>query len=87
MGFLFDDIYDSDKLDWEDMPEFLQNKVDVYKKITIRFDSEEHVKEFSELIKQNIGKNTKSIWFPKLKAGLFSKMRYVDEDALEESKA
>lgn len=50
--------------EWVDMPEFIQEKQEPYKKITIRFETEEDYKNFANLIKQNLTLKTKSIWFP-----------------------
>ena len=65
--------------EWDDMPEFVQNKVEVYQKIIVRFETEEDVKEFAKLIQQNITPNTKSIYHPKLVNVPFRNRMYVDE--------
>ena len=51
---------------WVNMPEFEQNKKIEFQKITVRFDSLEDLKDFSELIGQPLTEKTKSIWFPRL---------------------
>lgn len=50
--------------EWTDMPEFIQDKKEPYQTITIRFESEDDVKEFAELISQKITPKTKSTWHP-----------------------
>ena len=70
---------DADKI-WNDanMPDFHQDKIREFAKITIRFDSEDALNEFSELIGQKITSKTKSIWHPKLERGLHSKKRWAN---------
>jgi hypothetical protein len=66
--------------EWKDMPEFVQEKQHKeYSKIILRFRNEQDLKDFSTLIKQNINKKTKSIWYPQLIRGLNSHLRYSDE--------
>lgn len=52
------------KQEWKDMPEFVQDKKEPYAKIIIRFDSEEDLQEFANLIGQKLTNKTKSIWHP-----------------------
>jgi len=62
---IFDDEPTPDwKKEWVGMPEFIQEKQDVYAKIIFRFENEEDLKEFSKLIGQKLTKKTKSAWFP-----------------------
>lgn len=49
---------------WEGMPEFIQEKKEPYAKIIFRFESEEDLAAFSELIDQKLTKKTKSSWHP-----------------------
>jgi len=50
--------------EWVGMPEFIQEKKEPYAKITFRFESEEDLIEFSELIGQKLTSKTKSAWYP-----------------------
>jgi len=50
--------------EWQDMPEFVQEKKDCYAKIIFRFESEDDLQSFAELIGQKLTKKTKSAWFP-----------------------
>ena len=50
--------------EWQDMPEFIQEKQEPYAKIVFRFDGEESLDEFSNLIGQKLNKKTKSAWHP-----------------------
>lgn len=69
---------------WVGMPEFKQEKVQIFSEVLIRFRTEEDLKKFSELIGQNLlVKNAKrylkNIWFPKLKWRQNKNKRYIDE--------
>ncbi len=64
---------------WDEMPEFIQEKKEPFSKIIIRFENENDLLRFSELIGQKLTKKTKSIWHPKLVRGINSKKRYVNE--------
>jgi hypothetical protein len=63
---------------WENMPEFIQEKQEPYSKIIVRFDNEKDLQEFANLIGQKLTSKTKSIWHPKLIRGVNSSKRYVD---------
>jgi hypothetical protein len=75
---LFDE--QSNLSEWRGMPEFVQEKTaPPYAQIIFRFETEQDLKDFSELIKQPLTKKTKSAWHPKLIRGLNSNKRYIDE--------
>jgi len=65
--------------EWKGMPEFDQEKQEVYAKIIVRFDNDADLQEFAEIIGQKLNRKTQSIWFPELKRGKFSNWRWVDE--------
>lgn len=68
------------KKEWLGMPEFIQEKSDKpFTQITIRFKNQEDLKEFSNLINQNLTKKTKSIWFPQIERGLSANKLYINE--------
>ena len=50
--------------EWKGMPEFIQEKKEPFTKINIRFETEEDLMKFAELIGQKLTPKTKSIWFP-----------------------
>lgn len=50
--------------DWEDMPEFINEDNDAFRKIIVSFTSDEDVKQFAKLLDQTITSKTKSLWFP-----------------------
>jgi hypothetical protein len=63
MKDLFNDAFDPAD-EWVDMPEFIQEKRDAFKTITVRFECEEDYLEFAEIINQKLTSKTKSIWHP-----------------------
>lgn len=71
--------------EWQGMPEFVQERVDSYAKVIVRFRNQEDVDRFSALMEQTVTADTKSLWFPKLapkeerSVGMNSNKRYVDE--------
>jgi len=66
--------------EWKGMPEFMQEKQEPYAKIIVRFDTEESLQEFSNLIGQKLNRKTKSIWHPfKSHWGKVPKKVYSDE--------
>lgn len=50
--------------EWGGMPEFVQEKKEPFKTITIRFESESDYLDFQEKIGQKLTLKTKSIWHP-----------------------
>lgn len=64
--------------EWKGMPEFIQEKQKEYAKIIVRFDNEEDLQEFANLIGQKLTNKTKSIWHPQLIRGQNSGKRYID---------
>ena len=49
---------------WVGMPEFIQEKKEPFKTITVRFDTEEDYIDFQKKIDQPLTNKTKSIWHP-----------------------
>jgi hypothetical protein len=54
---------------WQNMPEFVQKKQNPYAKIIFRFETEEDLQDFSELLGQKLTSNTKSAWHPEKERG------------------
>lgn len=77
--FGFEPIDPDWKKEWQDMPEFVQDKQDCYAKIIIRFDNENDLQEFAKLINQKLTKKTKSIWHPFKSHWGATKKIWVDE--------
>jgi hypothetical protein len=70
--------------EWKGMPEFVQEKKEPYCKIIFRFETEEDLKEFSDLIGQKLTNKTKSSWYPYRSHYSDTVSRWVD-DKKEES--
>jgi len=49
---------------WEGMPEFYQERREPYAKIIFRFENEDDLQDFANLIGQKLTKKTKSSWHP-----------------------
>lgn len=64
LGAVDGTVIDKNK-EWQGMPEFEQDTIKAFQTIIIRFKEEKDVVKFSNLIKQNITPQTKSLWFPK----------------------
>ena len=75
---LFSDI-ETWKAEWIGMPEFIQEKLEPYAEIIVRFANKQSLEEFASMIGQKLTEKTKSIWHPKLVRGFHSGMRYKDE--------
>lgn len=63
---------------WQGMPEFVQNDAMPFKTVYVHFENRKDVDAFSALVKQTIGMNTKSIWYPEAEIGHVANLRYVD---------
>ena len=72
---------DINDIEWEGMPEFVQEKQEPYSKITVRFANEEDLQEFADMIGQKLTSKSKSIWHPKLVRGLNSNKRYTTDES------
>ena len=70
----------SAEVEWQGMPEFVQDKEEPYAKIIVRFSWEEDLLEFGKLIGQKVNPKTKSIWHPALEHGKNAGLRWVDEE-------
>jgi len=83
---VFNEFENNWQLHWKDMPEFVSNKFSCYHELTIRFASEEDLKDFSKIINQIITKKTKSIWYPKLNRGSDIRNRKISTDKIYDNK-
>lgn len=83
---LFGDLDEFDwwKKEWKDMPEFKMKDLTSEHSIIVHFENEKDLKDFAELVDQNIYTTTKSIWYPKLKIERFMNKRYIDEKKLSQ---
>jgi TET-Associated Glycosyltransferase len=71
------DKHDCD-IHYVNMPEFQSKKIEAFHKIV--FHTDKDLKDLSEIFDQNISDKTKSIWFPKLIMGKYSKYRVIKGD-------
>jgi len=77
--FRADEILPSWRDEWQGMPEFVQDKIEPYATITVRFANKDDLAEFAELVNQRLTNRTKSIWYPELVRGKHANKRYRDE--------
>lgn len=49
---------------WKEMPEFISDKNDEYKKLIVHFKTKEDYQEFAKVIGQTLSERTKSIYYP-----------------------
>jgi hypothetical protein len=79
---LFDDIETpaSWELEWQDMPEFVQEDLTSQRKIVVHFRNDEDVKKFAELIGQRITAKQPSLWFPEMPARKYAHLRYTHHE-------
>ena len=67
--------------DWDGMPEFVQEDVEAYAKITVRICDEADLKKFAEIMNQpSITTKTKAVWYPQLDRNRNSLLRWMDEE-------
>jgi hypothetical protein len=63
---------------WKGMPEFVQKDLKPFKTIYVHFEFRKDMEAFSELVQQQIGLNTQSIWYPEAEIGHYADKRYID---------
>lgn len=61
------------------MPEFIQNNVAAYKKLTVNFTDEDGIRRFFKLINQPYTAKTRSIWFPHVGIDKLQDKRYASK--------
>jgi DNA repair ATPase RecN len=65
--------------EWQDMPEYKQDRKQAYANINVRFRNEEDLQKFAKIVDQNLNQKTQAIWYPKLEIQNLKSKRYVDE--------
>ena len=50
--------------EWQQMPEFVQEKQEPFAQIIFRFENEQDLQEFAEMVGQKLTRKTKSAWHP-----------------------
>jgi hypothetical protein len=83
------DVGDSDDWDeaskkewqkeWNDMPEFVNEDTFGIRQLIVHFKTNEDVAIFANLIEQNITRETRYIWFPKVQKAHLTSLRYRSE--------
>jgi hypothetical protein len=76
---LFDDLEESFREEWKNMPEYVQEDLTPYRAINVRFRNAEDVAEFEKLMQQKITEKQKTIWFQFAEPRRASFFRYADE--------
>jgi len=74
-----DDNVESWKKHWKNMPEFVQEANEPYKRLTLSFRTKEDYEKFAKLIDQKLTEKTKSIWYPALDRTGNSLLRWIEE--------
>lgn len=64
---------------WVDMPEFENPKQECYKRILVKFKTEEDYNLFCEKLDVTFHRKTRFTWFPKLKPQINFNKRWVSE--------
>ena len=69
------------RLEWQNMPEFVQEKQEAFATVVVRFRSQDDLEDFARRIDQQVNPQTKSIWHPYKShwGGPSSNKQYVDE--------
>ena len=76
---LFENLKESFREEWQNMPEYVQEDLTPYRVINVRFRNAEDVAEFEKLMNQRITEKQKTLWFPYAEPRKASIYRYVDE--------
>lgn len=76
---LFENLQESFREEWQNMPEYVQEDLTPYRVLNVRFRSAEDVAEFERLMNQRITEKQKTLWFPYAEPRKASIYRYVDE--------
>jgi len=62
-----DQLFELDwQREWQNMPEFVQEKNEAFAMVRVRFRTQEDLEDFARLINQKMTPKTKSIWHPQL---------------------
>lgn len=72
-------IPESWREEWKEMPEYNMDDKEPYQKIIINFETEQDVKDFAKLLDQKITYKTISTWFPKKDRLNRKQYKYVND--------
>jgi len=82
-GYELNQLINPDKSDvnqeWEGMPEFEQDAVEVFHTVKVHFLSESDVLAFAELLGQTVNEKTTYIYYPKQIKENLKRFRVLDE--------
>ena len=67
--------------EWKDMPSFSMTPEVPLHSIRLHFKTEEDMRDFSELISQDVKKSKENYWFPKLNRSAFSNKKYYTDES------
>jgi len=79
MSDLFENLQESFRDEWRNMPEYIQEDLTPFRVINVRFRNQKDVDAFEKLMQQKITEKQKTIWFPYAEPRIASIYRYVDE--------
>ncbi len=67
------------KVEWQGMPEFIQDEKRPWKSMYVHFRSREDLLEFGKMVKQRLTNDTPSVWYPEMPREKRVHLAYVDE--------
>jgi hypothetical protein len=70
---------------WKGMPAFEQKDLAPWKSIYVHFENRSDMEGFAKLIGQQVGLNTRSIWWPESEICRLADKRYVDPEEISEN--
>lgn len=73
------DVASNCEIEWQGMPEFVQEDLSSRRKIVVHFRNDDDFQEFAKMMNQQITPKQPSCWFPKMDNRIASDKRYVDE--------
>lgn len=69
------------QVEWNGMPEFVQEDLTPVRSILVHFETDEDVRKFAVAVEQPIGPNLKSIWYPEAEITRYADKRYAEGGA------
>jgi hypothetical protein len=78
-NYLFEQLDESFRDEWKNMPEYVQEDLTPFRVINVRFRNAEDVALFEKLMEQKITEKQKTLWFPYAEPRRASLFRYADE--------
>jgi len=65
---------------WKGMPAFAQKDLAPWKSIYVHFENRRDMEAFSKLVGQQVGLNTRSIWYPEAEIGRLADKRFIEDE-------